>query len=179
MGGLHGLGTNTVIEGKDAALDRWDWLLVVAAVVLGQFALLAIELVRGQLERWQRRRDRRDDAERDALTELQESVYDMIRAATVMISHREALFADTGEWRIKLKYTDPEPDAFVTAYARAGVLAVRVRDEPIRICVEALREVVDAAISAKDPDTGSAEWATVTDVLDDTNERIGERLRTL
>ena len=96
-----------------------------------------------------------------------------------MIARRDTLLAETGEWRIDLNYSAPEPAAFVTAYARAGMLAVRVRDEPIRTSVYALREVVDAAISAKDTDTSRAEWAAVADVLDDTNERNGKRLRKL
>lgn len=160
-------------------MDASEWFRWAAAFFLGALSTVLIEFARGQLERRQRKRDRRDDVERDALTELQECVYDMIRAATALIAHRDAMRADTGEWGIDLKYTDPEPAAFVAGYTRAGVLAVRVRDEPIRVCVEALREVVDAAISAADVETCRAKWSTVAEILDDTNRRIGERLRTL
>ncbi|MDP9362732.1 MAG: hypothetical protein M3Q10_00640 [Chloroflexota bacterium] len=62
-------------------METSDWLLVVASVVLGQFALLAIELLRGQLERWQRRRDQRDDFQRQALLDLQEALATYDRTA--------------------------------------------------------------------------------------------------
>jgi hypothetical protein len=51
-------------------LETSGWLLVVASVVLGQFALLGIEWLRGQLERKQRQDDRRDDFQRQTLLDL-------------------------------------------------------------------------------------------------------------
>lgn len=160
-------------------MEAGEWFRWAGAFFLGALSTVLIEFGRGQLERRQRKLDQRDDIERVNLTEVQENIYMMIRAATAMIVRRESIFESNGEWQMNLKYTDDEPAAFVDAYERTGVLAVRVRDEPIRARVQALREGVDDAISASEPDSGRTTWAAVANVLEDANEGIGDRLRLL
>ena len=78
-------------------MQEATWVQILASALLAQFFLLAIELIRSQLERSQRRKDRREDAERDALYELQDTIYTMVRAAVDLIFHRETVYAQTGE----------------------------------------------------------------------------------
>ena len=60
-------------------MDADQWFRWAAAFFLGALSTVLIEFGRGQVERRQRIKDRRDDAEGEALTELRDSVYDMIR----------------------------------------------------------------------------------------------------
>jgi len=65
-------------------MDRWDWILVVGSVLIGQVALLLIETLRTWLERVQRRQDRRDDFQHDTLIELREALIVMADTAGVV-----------------------------------------------------------------------------------------------
>src|SRR5687767_15081665 len=65
-------------------MSRADYalaFLTLFAVVLGAALTTGIELARGQLERKQRRQDRRDDFERATLIELRDELVKLVRAA--------------------------------------------------------------------------------------------------
>jgi hypothetical protein len=60
-------------------MDTGDWILVVAAVVLAQIALLGIEWLRSWLERRQREHDRRADFEHQTLIEPHDALGEVMR----------------------------------------------------------------------------------------------------
>lgn len=121
-------------------MDRWDWLLVVTSVVLGQFALLGIEWLRSTLDRRQRRQDRRDDFQHTTLTEPQEAMV-AISDAVGKIVHQ--VMTD-GE------ITLDDLTVHREAEARYWVLIFRVIDDATQAAcnqyVGATRKIMDEAM---------------------------------
>ncbi len=156
-------------------MDRWDWLLVVASVVLGQFALLGIEGLRSTLDRRKRRQDRRDDFQHETLTEIQEAMV-AISNAIGKIVHQ--VMTDS-------EITQDNLGVHREAEARYWVLSFRVTDDVTQAAckqyIGSTRKILDEAIM-KPTISKEAVKSAFDDAgwrFSDAQKAVGERLRML
>ena len=166
------------VIGKGRALETSDWLLVVASIVLGQFALVAIELVRGQLERRQRLLDRRDDFRREKMIELVSPAHEMMEFLHRFYYPRAVASWEDGDWPFEPEAYSHLSEAQELEYeqisVRARTLSNLIADEQIGQSVETLltsaREIFNAG-SQKDAD---AAYMAANDAYLSLAKRIGE-----
>lgn len=159
-------------------MDAEAWLPIVASVVLGQFALLGIDWLRGQMERNQRRADQRTDFQRATLLDLQDTLDELGRNAAAVAVLRQRAFALPG-WRKDVPYTDPHAQAVLKAAVRMTTLAERIQDQHIRASVRDLDEALRAAMTADGKRTPAEAMERLRSLRRQANERIGEYLRAL
>jgi hypothetical protein len=158
-------------------LDRWDWLLIVASVVLGQFALLGIEFLRGQLERKQRQDDRRDDFRRQALLDLQDALYRCGQGLSMLKG--EYLRIKAGE-SPPIRLTADPVSVMQDAAARIVMVTERVDDESLRTLVSTYTDTIKGmAKMDKSDEEAFHDLEVVWDLQRQANKRIGKLLRNL
>ena len=160
-------------------MDNLDLLLVVFAVVFGQFALLLIEFLHGQLERKQRQDDRRDDFQRQTLLDLQEALYRFIQAISVLKDDFVRMQASTP---VPLRLLDNPLLIGRNSAARIVLLAARVDDEKLRTLAQSYRDTFRAMFQAEPSmpdDEAFKALDTMWNLQGQANERIGELLRKL
>ena len=158
-------------------MDRDDWLLTVGALLLGQAALVVIEVVRSQLGQWQQRRDRRDDRQGDTLRALQDALAELIIAAAGVMSERDLRARGAGAWTP----ADVErwADDMHKLTTRAMTHRVRVRDQQARDLANEVLGAVDDVVRASTKDSAEGAFAKADAAHERANERIGELLREL
>ena len=155
-------------------METSDWILVVASVVIGQLALLVIELLRGQLERRQRRNDRQSDFARESLIGLQDSIDRLMRHMYEAHAYRQ---------RRRDVPSDLSRDHSI-AMGEVRRFASRISDEGVRGDVRILLEGIGTAMrqhySTNDyPHEASATLNELEVSLGRIDERIGALLRVL
>lgn len=159
-------------------METSDWLLVVASVVLGQFALLAIEVLRGQLERWQRRQDRRDDFQRNTLLELQEALYQVTEWLSNARSRRQSIYEKSGAWGTVV-VSDEHVQVLNSAMRRLEQLKVLVDDADLRLHASRFESGVIDTLRATDPEDWDKRWSQANSHLHSANRRLGHLVRKL
>lgn len=154
-------------SGKARPLDTSDWLLVVASVVLGQFALLGIEWLRGQIDRRQRREDRRDDFQRRTLLDLQDALDTLLGLTCEMYLHRQR----------STKVSDELAEAHRKAASQVNILLTRCPDPKFQEHVEAFKNYAQRVLYAPDVDYGAGTaFKYMGEPFDSAIRRTGELL---
>jgi hypothetical protein len=162
-------------------LDWGDLAIAALAVVLvflGAALTILIELARGQLERKQRRDDRRVDFEHETLVELQDTLGELMRLTWVAHDHIQ---------RNEGVATDVQTEHALVA-GRARRVETRVPNEQVRLLVSEILErlqLVGWQYVNRSPTEGKYPYAAegtlleLGEPLDAVYERIGKRLRSL
>lgn len=165
----------------DGALDNEAWAiagLTIFSLVLGAALTILIELARGQLERKQRRQDRRDDFQRQTLVELQEALFRHKQSLDVSIQEFRELRA--GQLPASFFWPENVPAEGRAAGARVTVLSVRATDETLRKIVKNYRQtVIDRLTKAEDAEEAEAILKELDAIFAKANDRIGQLLRPL
>jgi hypothetical protein len=154
-------------------LETSGWLLVVASVVLGQFALLGIEWLRGQLERKQRQDDRRDDFQRQTLLDLQDALYRYIQALTMLKGEYERRKAGESP---PIRFTDHPVSIMQDAAARIVMVTERVDDESLRTLVSTYTDTIKSMVKMYKPKSDEEAFhdlEVVWDLQRQANKRMG------
>jgi hypothetical protein len=162
-------------------LDQEDWFLVVGAVILGQFALLAVESLRAQLDRWQRTMDRKKDFDRENLLTLQEHIVEhRERTHTVIIYAMEHWTDSNGKIWNHLPLA-PEVHALMGESTRSEfkvrVFVTRVKDEDMRRIVSEILEVKVTMTRSPSVEEMATQHARFTQLTIQAVDRAGELLR--
>lgn len=158
-------------------MERADWYLVVAAVVLGQFALLAIEFLRSQMERWQRRRDHNNDFQRETLIELQDVIHRFVLGISLILHNMER--EKTGEQPHKWKALGDPGEMTQAAGPRIAILAERVKDDKLRELVNGLQTGYGVLPHSRTEQELAETLDGIRRIQRVANRRIGELLRAL
>lgn len=148
------------------------------AFVTGAITPVAVEILRTQVERRQRRQERRDDFQRETLLGLQESIYWLAEAMELAIAdYRLESAGQSPRWR---SGTTDWTLTSRNAIARMVFLAARTEDDQLRTLVQqyrdALRELTQTAKTAEDAEAGIKK---VWEFQKKANDRIGELLRSI
>ena len=156
-------------------MDAW---VPVATLVLGYVGSLATEWIRDRRMAEQKRRARREDFERDALVELQQTLFDFIRSAGEA-GHLDLMnFRKTGQWGHSLLPTELD-ERFFKLGQRVGVLRERIFDKELRDLVDDVKKHAVAASLARSESQSDAELVAMGDTFEKANRRLGELLRAL
>jgi len=125
-------------------MDRGDLAIAGMAVVLvflGAALTILIEVARGEMERKQRRDDRRDDFQRETLIEIQDQLAKMSRAAKMLVPQvNPAIFVE-------------DAPIYMESLFRLDVLLERLHDETLRGLVAQTQEEARRLVS---PEPGEA-----------------------
>lgn len=155
-----------------------EWFRWAAAFFLGALSTIAIEFVRGQFERRQRRQDQRDDFQRQTLLDLQDGLLRLFDAVASIRTARQHEQRATGSR--KLNADHPGKANARREVLRARALKERIEDQALRIEIGLLLDwVVSSAISASAAEPDSPAWEAWLYQHRATNEGIGELLRKL
>ena len=157
-------------------MDRGDFLLGVATVVGSALLVVLVEFLRGQIERGQRRSDRRDEFTRQTLVDLQDALDELSR-----LSHEQHVVHQRNA-----KVTDELSRERVIVAGRVRRLSSRVEDAQVRADVqaviraftEATRQAVVRSRDDKDyPFTSEYTLLSLEEPLGRLYDRIGELIR--
>jgi hypothetical protein len=164
-------------------LETSDWLLVVASVVLGQFALLAIEVVRGQLDRRQRLHDRRADFRRENMVELLSPAHEMMEFLHRFYYPRAVASWEVGDWPYEPESYSHLSEAQELEYeqisVRARTLSHLIADEQVGQSVETLLASARNIFNADSRQDADAAYKAANDAYLSLAKRIGELQQTL
>ena len=167
-----------VTEKGATPVETADWVLVVVSVVLGQFTLLAIEVLRGQLERRQRQRDRRDDFQREKLIELLGPAHEMIEFIHRFYYPRAVANWEEGVWPFEPESFSHLSEAQELEYERISVQARTLThlaaDEQVRQTVESLLSAARAIFDAEFEKDADAAFTVANNAYLALARRIGE-----
>ena len=159
-------------------MNTSDWLLVVASVVLGQLALLAIELGRGQLERRQRLHDRRDDFRREKMVELLGPAHEMMEFLHRFYYPRAVASWEVGDWPFEPESYSHLSEAQELEYeqisVRARTLSHLIADARIGQSVETLLDSARTIFNADSQQAADAAYTAANDAYLSLAKRIGE-----
>jgi hypothetical protein len=159
-------------------METSDWLLVVASIVLGQFALVAIELVRGQLERRQRLLDRRDDFRREKMVELLGPAHEMMEFLHRFYYPRAVASWEVGDWPYEAEayshLSEAQELEFEQISVQARTLVNLIADEPIGQSVETLLASARNIFNAESQKDADAAYDAANDAYLSLTRRIGE-----
>jgi hypothetical protein len=166
-------------------VNRGDFLLGVGAVVGGALLTIVVEVLRGQVERRQRRADRRADFQRQTLLDLQDALLrSIIDLMDLRDEHRRMAAGGGPDGLSGPDLPDPDRDMEETAArmeetaARIVLLAARVDDDEVRRLVSEYRVTVRSISEGEKSDEEA--YAVVERALTlqrEVNERIGSVLR--
>lgn len=166
------------LSGKGGLLETSDWLLVVASVVLGQFALLAIEVARGQLERRQRLADRRADFRREQMIELLVPAHEVMEFIHRFYYPRAVASWEGGDWPYEPEAYSHLSEAQELEYeqisVRARTLSNLIADEPVGQAVDALLTAARRLFDAGTQQDADAAYTAANDAYLSLAKRIGE-----
>jgi hypothetical protein len=124
------------------------------------------------------RANRRVAFQRQTLLDLQEAMMQLIRSAGAM-HHRDVMeFRKTGKWQKQLFGEELNENARL-ANARTSMLAVRVRDDPVRDLVQTVKSHAIAAAMCGSQEEGERAMTAMGAAFEQLNQRIGETLRKL
>ncbi len=172
-------------------MDASEWFRWAAAFFLGALSTIAIEFGRGQLERRQRKKDRRDDFQRETLLALQETLATYRRAARsvwtdrVLASIDKEMDEEKGTLALPPLLRLEDHRQHLTEYNDAAfwldILRERAVDDRLRQLVAELqdstRQTVSPALDAP-PLTSSVEPTTLMEgAYKQVTLRIGELVR--
>jgi len=155
-----------------------DFVLPVVTLVLGYLGREFQESMRARRAEAKERRRRREDFERDALVELQEVLFSLVRNAGRAYNADLATFRQTGRWGRALLPEELDREHF-TLNRRAGILRERVFDAALRSLVDEIRGQVAAAGIARDKPTADSAMDVMAAAFDRGNRSLGDRLRAL
>lgn len=150
-------------------MDREGWLIAVGSVVVGALLVTLVEWIRGQIERRQRRRDRRDDFQRDTLLTLLD--------ALLRLAHLTALI------HIEVQHGRPVSDELDELRRQESVKVSRYSvvtlDERTRTPVTEFQHVTTKLTGAAQSANHDALSSELIAALNRVIDRIGELLRKL
>ncbi|KAF6686952.1 hypothetical protein HFD98_25565 [Pseudomonas sp. EKM23D] len=120
----------------------------------------------------------RIDLQRKALGELQVSIADMMRATKLVQIADVADFRQTSIWG---KASTPESvkEAVRESFRAVSLMKVRVSDDAVREMVGKLSSLCVKVTMAKSEDDSDADWLAASLLYIDSNDKIGEVLRSL
>ena len=122
--------------------------------------------------------ERHDLFQRQTLLDLQDSLAQSARAAGASHVEDVTAYRTTGRWQKQPLPADLDNN-FRVSQVQTSLLAARVADDDIRHQVKEFRSRVTAvALSLDEPSSDHALRAVV-ELLEDLNERIGQRLRSI
>jgi hypothetical protein len=156
-------------------MNRGDWLIAVASVFAAQLFLLLVELLRGRLERRQRRGDQRSDFRRQTLIELQDAFDDLMR-----LTWEAHAF-----YQRKERVPDSHSREHRIASGRVTRLSSRVSEKDVREGLDYIQDRIYQAIreyhspGEKYPYTAGATLASLDKPVEQMHKRLGELLRSL
>jgi len=140
--------------------------------------LLGIEWLRGQLERRQRKRERRDDFQRETLLALQDALYEIVKLTVDSGLHRKKTLESTGAWKGVAMPADYWT-GIREATLRLPRLIVRVDDDDVRRHANSFLEAIVPIQGAADLAEWERLWSVAHGHLRKANERVGGLLRKL
>ena len=159
-------------------MDAGEWTRLVITFVLGALSTIAIEFVRGQLERHQRRRDRRDDFRREKMIDLLKPAKDLMEFLHRFYYPRYAEYWEHGEWPYSPDAVSHLAAAEESDYDRIKVevrtLSHLIADEQIGQHVEALLASARTLFNAEFEKEADAAYTAANDAYLSIAKRVGE-----
>ena len=159
-------------------MEAADWLLVIASVVLGLFALLAIEVARGQLERRQRLADRRADFRREQMVEMLSPAHELMEFLHRFYYPRAVASWEAGDWPYEPEAYSHLSEGQELEYEQLSVhartLSNLIADEQIGQIVEALLGSARRIFDADSQQEAEAAYTAANDAYLSLAKRIGE-----
>lgn len=152
--------------------------LAIFSLVLGAALTIVLEFARGQMERKQRKQDRRDDFQHKTALDLQEAVYSHVQNLAAIMHFQRMGYLGSNRWRSKL-LPDDLNDADYEGRLHIAMLAVRIQDAEIRRLVGEYTEVAGRTVTAMSMEAAEEANNQATTVRKQLNDRIGELLRGL
>ncbi len=159
-------------------MNRGDWLVAVASVVVGALLVTLVEWLRSQIDRQQRMQDRRDDFQRQTLLDLQDALYRFMLGTNLIRENFQRV--RTSERELEWKVLGDPGELTQETGPRIVMLIERVDDEQLR------ELVADFLTGYSVIRFGSRSNQEAFDTLDTlhgiqlrANRRIGELLRKL
>jgi len=161
-------------------MDSGDLAIAALSVLLifvGAALTIGIELARGQLERNQRRADQRADFQRQTLLELQEALYQLVRALSNAKQEYEHLKA--GKPPIVWPILEDPRIIGAGAGARIILLTARVNDPQLRDLVRRYRDTHKEMFSVdeRSDEESFSYLEALWELQEQANDRIGDLLR--
>jgi len=123
--------------------------------------------------------EHRNDFQRECLLQLQEAMFELGRATTLLHMHDMRHYARTGEWQLGF-YPDEMSEKDRGANQRTAMLVVRVRDDKVRKLVQEFKEIAGRVTTFSESKDGSeTEMRLLYDKHEELNPHIGKLLRTM
>ena len=121
----------------------------------------------------------RNEFQRDSLVQLQEAMFELGRATTLIHMHNKRSYAKTGEWHQQM-YPEEINERERAAHGRTAMLVVRVRDDKVRELVQEFKDIaIQATMSSESKEEADRRMRQLQKKHVEMNQRIGELLRTL
>jgi hypothetical protein len=172
-----------------AAATAISWFPVFM-LLLGSIIALAIGAIdnrrilrRDREAREDARRDKlleqRNEFQRDCLVQLQEAMFELTRATTLMHFHDMRNYATTGSWQTQM-YPEDIDERERALNGRTAMLVVRVRDDLVRKLVQQIKDIAAQATTfSTSKDEAQLQMRQLHEKQVEMNQRIGELLRTM
>jgi hypothetical protein len=122
--------------------------------------------------------ERRAEFQRQTLIELQDAVFDLMRATGAMHHQDEMAFRKTGQWQKQLLADELDQKALMSN-RRTLMFKVRVRDGSLREMVGKLSNLSAQVAISIDRDHSNEAMTEAGELFGKVQERIGELMRTI
>jgi hypothetical protein len=122
--------------------------------------------------------ERRAEFQRQTLIELQDAVFDLMRATGAMHHQDEMAFRKTGQWQKQFLGDELDQKALMSN-RRTSMFKVRVRDGSLRDMVGKLSNLCAQVAISIDRDHSNGAMMEAGELFEKVQERIGELIRTI